>query len=152
MRTEHLLISLAALVLSFLLCGVGFFLFFFPEAIVNVRLWGLIFFSFGVALLATFSLLTRRRYLLIKMGGVSIHEKLLRHFASETLRELFPHHKIACDVTVHRKGRVEIMAQIPYLSEERQEQKLEEIEQALSAAFLKYCGWKEPFIFNVSFS
>ncbi len=152
MRIEHLLFSLIALLLSFLFVFCGLFLLLFPDAVLNLKAIGITMLSLGVFLLLFFPLLVRRRYLLLKMGGVAIHERLVRHFAKESLQALFPNHTIDCDVILHKKGKVEILATIPYLSEMRREQKLEEIETHLSASLLKYCGCKDPFIFNVSFS
>jgi len=152
MRTEHLLISLIALLLSFLLLTGGVLLLIFPDAALDLQTIGIICMGVGALLLLVFSLASRRRYLLLKMGGVAIHERLVHHFAKETLEELFPKHHIDCDVILHKKGKVEILANIPYLSDERREQKLQEIETRLSAALLKYCGCKGSFIFNVSFS
>lgn len=152
MRTEHLFFSLAGLLLSFILIGGGLFFILFPHVIFDLRSVGIFSVSLGVFLLLIFFLLSRRRYLLLKMGGVEINEKLLCRFAQDTLQNLFPLHSVECDLILHKKGKIEILAHIPYLSEERREEKLEEIESALSVALLKYCGWKGSFIFNVSFS
>ncbi len=152
MRIEHLFLSLFALLLSFCLLFCGLFLLIFPEVVLDLRVIGAVFLSAGVLLLPIFTLASRRRYLLLKMGGVSIHEKLVRHFAKEALCALFPGQAVDCDVILHKKGKVEILAAIPYLSKERRDQKLEEIETKLSADLLKYCGCNGTFIFNVSFS
>lgn len=152
MRTEHLLISLGALLISFFLIACGLFLLIFPEATFDFRTIGIASMSMGALLLLVFFLTSRRRYLLIKMGGVAIHERVVQHCAKEALQGLFPKQAIECDVIIMRKGKVEILANIPYLSEEKREQKLQEIETVLGATLLKYCGCKGSFIFNVSFS
>ncbi len=153
MRAEQLLLSLVALLLSFSLLAGGLFLVLFPEAHLYLRVVGGLSLGIGALLLLLFYLTSRRRYLLIKMGGVAIHERLIRHYAQETLEELFPScETIDCDVIVHKKGKVEFLARIPYLSDTKRAERLEEIETKLSALLVKYCGCKGPFIFNVSFS
>ncbi|MCH9627462.1 MAG: hypothetical protein S4CHLAM2_11020 [Chlamydiales bacterium] len=147
MRAEHLLITVSALLLSFFLYGLGIVL-----VVLHLHIWGLSAFVFGTLFLVLFYLASRRRYLLIQMGSVAIGERVIQKFAGDALQGLFPSQAIACEAIVHRKGKIEILATIPYLSEQRREQKLEEIETALSATFLKHCGWKGSFIFNVSFS
>ncbi len=147
MRAEHLLITVSALLLSFFLYGIGTLLIAF-----ELLAWGLVSFLFGTLFLFLFYLVSRRRYMLIRMGSVAIDEKVIRQFAEDALQGLFPNQKIACEAIVHTKGKIEILADIPYLSEQRREQKLEEIETALCTTLLKHCGWKGTFIFNVSFS
>lgn len=152
MRIEQLLYSLVALLLSFFLLASGLLLLMYPDTVLNVRAIGIGSISIAVLLLLIFFFTSRRRYLLLKMGGVSVHERVVQHFAKQTLQELFPYQKIDCDVILHKKGKVEILANIPYLSDVRREQKLREMETQLSATLLKYCGCEDAFILNVSFS
>ena len=151
MRIEHLFLSLIALFLSFCLISCGLFVWIFPDVLLDLRTIGIVFVSAGAVLFLVFFLMMRRRYLLLKMGGVSVHEKLVRRFAKDSLQELFPNQSVDCDVIFHKKGKIELLANIPYLSDEKREEKLEEIEARLSADFLKYCGCRDPFVFNVSF-
>lgn len=146
MRIEHLLLSFAALLLGALLIGGGLFFLLTPVTTLDFATMGWISTVCGVLLFLLFSIFMRRRYLLIEMGGVAIHEKLVRYFAKEALQELYPGILIDCDVILHRKGKIEILANIPSLTEEQ----LEAIETHLSAVLLKYCGYKEAFLFNVN--
>lgn len=152
MRTEHLVFSLCALLFCTFLIGCGLFFLFITEPLLNPRMLGLFFCCSGAFLLLIFFFLSKRRFLLLQMGGVSVHECVLRAFAYQTLQELFPSSEVACEVIIHKKRKVEILANIPYLSEKNREHKLREIETHLTTALLKQCGWKEPFIFNVSFT
>lgn len=146
MRTEHLLLSLITLILGFLLIGGGLFFLLAPTMTLDFAKIGWISMGCGVLFLLLFSLFMQRRYLLIEMGGLEIHEKVVRHFAKETLEELFPGVSIDCDIIIHRKGKVEILANLPSLTNER----LDEVETHLSATLLRYCGYKEAFLFNVN--
>ncbi|MCC5831909.1 MAG: hypothetical protein JJU12_02575 [Chlamydiales bacterium] len=151
MRIEHIVLSLIALFLSFCLIACGLLVLIFPEVTFDLRKVGIFCLSGGLLLLLVFALMMRRRYLLLKMGGAAVHEKLIRHFAKEAVQNLFPSQSVDCDVILHKKGKIEILANLPYLSDIRREEKLKEIEVKLSADLLKYCGCKDPFIFNVSF-
>ena len=147
MRIERHLISVVALFLALLLIAGGVCLLFFPEIQLNYRAVGTVALGCGALLLCFFYLTFRRRYYLVKMGGAAIHDSLLAHYAREVLQEVFPHRELDCDVIVHKKS-IEILANIPYLSDER----LKSVETLLAATLLKYCGYKGQFIFNVSFS
>ncbi|MEZ5315570.1 MAG: hypothetical protein R3E91_05130 [Chlamydiales bacterium] len=150
MRIERILISLTALFLSCFLIVFGFLLWAFPEILIDLESVGVFFLSLGFLLLLLFLFLMRRRYLLLKMGGVSIDERLVVHFVKEVLKELFPKSKVDCDVILHKHQKMEILANIPYLSEESCEPQLEEIETRLSAELLKHFGLNYAFIFNLN--
>ncbi len=148
MRTEHLLVWLTALLLSFALIAFGALFLLNPDNVLDRDTIGIVSISCGLFFLILVFFSSRRRYLLFKMGGLAIHERVLNHYVQQELKTFFPNKIVDCDVIVHRKGKVEILANIPYLSEE----KLEEMETSVAASLSKYCGYKGPFLFNVSFS
>jgi len=164
MRAEHLLISLVGLLLGFFLIFCGVILFLVPfvphlaqvaQAITLHHLNGLSYFGLTLLFLGLFFLtllvwLNRRRYLLFKMGGVSIEDRLIAHFARETLQKLFPGQRIECDVVVKRKKRIEILANIPILGD-GEEERLRDVEKVLAAILKKQCQYDREFILNVSY-
>lgn len=166
MRTEHLLSSLLGLCLCFLMLLVGIFLFLIPylpgcaEALRilvvhhmhGISFCGLALSASGAVILVFLVWLNRRRYLLLKMGGVSVGDRLLAHYAKESLQTLFPGKLIDCDVVVRRKKKIEIMVNLPFVAEQKQERTLADIEERLSALLLKQCQYDRSFILNVSFS
>jgi hypothetical protein len=166
MRTEHLLISLVGLLLGFILLFVGVFLFFVPyfesflqilkqlitHHLAEISYLGSAIFFLGIVLLFLLLWLNRRRYLLIKMGTVSLQDRLIAYYAKESLQNLFPGQAVDCDVIVKRKKKVEILANLPFVEEENQENTLKEIEKELVAILHKQCQYDREFILNVSFS
>lgn len=144
MRLEHILISLMALVIGFGLIALGVWLF------LNASPFGFTFLILGGTLLLLFSFLSRRRYVLIQMGGAAIQDRVIAHFATKCLQNLFPSQKITCDVVVHRKGKIEIRATLPTIDENEREETFLEIETKLAIMLAENCGIKDPFLFNVS--
>lgn len=164
MRSEHLLFSLIGLVFCALLFAIGCFFFLIPyvptvevifKNLINgetplISNVGIACMLFSVFILSCFALLSRRRYLLVRMGGVSIHQRVVREIATLSLAEIFPESFIECEALIKRKGKIEILANVGDLAENR-EIKLETIERTLAAAFLK-CGIDKEFLLNVRFS
>ncbi|NGX61569.1 MAG: hypothetical protein K940chlam9_01056 [Chlamydiae bacterium] len=149
-RKEQLFLSLVALLMGFSLLFGGIFCLLFPAFVIDkLALVGGICLGAGTLLLILFTFLSRRRYFLLKMGEVAIHEALITEYAKTCLDEIFPNRKGRCEVVVRRDQTVEILAKLPYLSEEGMEKSLEEVEKKLTTALQKNCGYTRPFIFNV---
>lgn len=106
----------------------------------------------GCLLLTLFFFLSRRRYILIQMGGTSVQDRVIAHFARKCLQSLFPSQKVACDVVIHRKGKIEILAAIPPIAEGEEERTFNDIEAALSVVLAENCGIKAPFLLNLSYN
>ena len=165
MRTEHLLISLVGLCLAFLMLFGGIFLFFSPyvplfertlhslffQHLMGVSYFGLALFFLGVMFLSMLVWLNRRRYLLLKMGTVSVEDRLIAHFAKTSLQTLFPDQPIECDVIVKKKKKLEILANVPFVQEEDQERTFKEIERVLVSVLQKQCQYDRDFTLNVNF-
>ncbi len=165
MKRQHLLISLLGLLLGFLMICGGLFLFlirYLPNLELAIRAlilnhqerlsyFGLCLFLSGLLFLAALFRLSRRRYFLLKMGGVSIEDRVLAHFAEESLQKFFPGQSVACEVFGRAQGKIEIMANIPPLSESSREHILNEIERVLVLTLKKQCQYDGEFVFNVSF-
>lgn len=163
MRSEQLLISLLGLLLGFVLIFLGGVLFFIPslslQELSQVALHfkiPLIYLPFfpvivGTLILAACFRLNRRRYLLCKMGGFSVEDRLVAYFIEEKLQQMFPGKKVECDVLIKGKEKVEILANIPYVSEKNRQEIFEKIEVLLSALLRKQCHFQKDFIFNVGF-
>lgn len=118
----------------------------------EVSYLGLASFFLGVVFLSLLIWLNRRRYFLFAMGTVSVQDRLIAYYAKESLQSLFPGQAVECDVIVKRKKKIEILANIPLVAEEKQESTLREVEQALISMLHKYCQYEREFILNVSFS
>lgn len=166
MRTEHLFLSLLGLAVGFMLVFAGFLLFLPPfipfyakflQALVEQHLTGISYFGLslfflGVLFLTLFNLLNQRRYLLIKMGGFTVKDRVVAHFAKETLEKLFPGQGVDCSVIIRNKRRIEILANIPHVEEKDRESTLQGIENALADVLQKQFHYDHEFLFNVSFS
>ena len=166
MKHQHLLISLMGLLLGFVMVCSGIFLFLaryvpvielairslFFNHLTGLSYCGLVLFFCGVLFLIAIARLSRRRYFLLKMGGVSMEDRLLAHFAQESIQKFFPDKSIACEVVARTSGKIEIMANLPFLAEEQREHILTEIERVLVLTLRKQCQYDQSFIFNVSFS
>ncbi len=166
MKSQHLLISLVGLLLGFAMVCLGIFLFLaryvpaielalrslFLNHLKEFSYCGLALFFCGVLFLVALARLSRRRYFLLKMGGVSIEDRLLAHFAQESIQKFFPDKSIACEVLARTNGKIEIMANLPFLAEQQREHILAEIERVLVLTLRKQCQYEQGFIFNVSFS
>lgn len=166
MKTQHLLISLVGLLLGFVMVCGGIFIFlvrFVPAIELSLRslilhhlaglsYCGLALLFCGVLFLTALARLSRRRYFLLKMGGVSVEDRLLAHFAEESLQKFFPDQAVACEVLSRAHGKIEIMANIPYLAEKRRDHILSEIERILILTLRKQCQYERDFILNVSFT
>lgn len=98
-----------------------------------------------------FMQLCRRRYLLVKMGGMEIQDKVLAQVAHKSIASFFPGMEVSCSARIYRKKKVEIVANLPYVTFEEQEQMLTNIEQKLANTFAHQCGLTREFLFNVSF-
>lgn len=156
MKTRDIVISLIGLLISFLLMGGGFF-FLLPSLhpILSSFLStiGLGMMGVGFILLVSLYTLSRRRYLLIRMGGVSVHRQIIGLLLQEKLHELFPEKEVQCEVEIHKKGKVEVFAKIPYfLDEHERERKLHNLELVLTRTLAKEFDMEKEFIFNVSFT
>lgn len=158
MRLESALISSIALLLSLILFFLGiFFLIPFSQAkvanfitshLVDI---GVISLLFAVLLVACFIPLCRRRYLLIEMGDIRIQEQVLGEIAQKSLASFFPGKEVSCLAYVRQKHKVEILANLPYVGVEDQEQVLGQIEEKLAQVFAHQCGLTRKFLLNVSF-
>lgn len=165
MRSDKLVVALVGLLLGMTLVFLGVFLLLTPfipifahatvELIVShlriVSLVGLFFFCMGVFFLMLCAFLSRRRYLLLQMGGAAVEDCLIQQLAKQGLVKLFPNQPITCDVVIHKRQKVEIFANIPYVSEEKQKQTFEQIEAHLTTVLRRQCQLKKEFIFNVGF-
>ncbi|MFC2049121.1 hypothetical protein ACFLR2_00395 [Chlamydiota bacterium] len=166
MKKQHLLISLVGLMLGFMMVGAGTFLFlvqYVPAVkwalrslilfhLEGLSACGLVLLFCGVLFLTALARLNQRRYFLLKMGGVSIEDRLLAHYAQESLQKFFPDQPVACEILSRAHGKIEIMANIPQIPEIRREHILSEIERALILMLRKQCQYERDFIFNVSFT
>ena len=166
MRAEHLVTSILGLLFSFFLLIGGFLLFLPPfiptwasalqtlflNHLTGVSYFGLTLLFLGVFFLTLFAWLNRRSYLLLKMGGVSVKDQLVAHFAKTSIEKLFPGQAVECDVIVRKKKRVEILANLPFVEEKEQEGTLRTIEKELVVVLLKQCQYDQEFTLNVSFS
>lgn len=166
MKRQHLLISLVGLLLGFVLVCFGIFLF-LSRYVVSVELTlhalffnhlkglsycGLALLTTGLVFLVALARLNRRQYFLLKMGGVSIEDRLLTHFAQESLQKFFPDQSIDCEVLARTNGKIEILANLPHLAEQQRDHILSEMERVLVLTLRKQCQYTRDFIFNVSFS
>ncbi|MCH9609413.1 MAG: hypothetical protein S4CHLAM45_05540 [Chlamydiales bacterium] len=158
MRLESTLISLIALLLGTLLFFTGLFLVipFFQLNLVSylgghlVSL-GVLLIFFSMILLSCFTLLCKRRYLLVKMGGVSIQDRVFAEVARMSIAPFFPGKEVNCRSVIHGKRKVEILANLPYVKIEEQEMTLEKIEKTLALTLARRCGLTSEFLLNVSF-
>ncbi|MFN0064610.1 MAG: hypothetical protein ACKVOH_00050 [Chlamydiales bacterium] len=165
MRIESIVISMISLLLGGILLLLGTFFVAAPyyplfchkmslllaepgRVVVEI---GVVFLLLSLLLLTAFYGLNKRRYLLIRMGECAIHENVLSELAKRSLAEIFPAQDVFCDVIVKRKGRVEILANIPYVRKENQKETLQQIEAKLSKTMASQCGFYKEFLFNVSF-
>ena len=165
MKSAHLFVSLIGLFLGFFLIFAGIFLFAAPyipalssalrSLVINhlesLSTFGLILLFMGALTLTLLMLLNRRRYFLLKMGGVSVEDSLISHFAQESVQKFFPDQTVECDVIVKRGGKLEILANIPHLPEETKSQTLHAIEKELTVLLLKQCQYTRDFTLNLSF-
>ncbi len=161
MRAEHLLISLTGLFFCFIMVFAGIFLFFAPNIpnfaenldrhLTAISRMGLALFLLGALFLTFLLMLNKRRYLLLKMGGVSIEDSLIAHFAKESLQPLFPNKLIDCDCVIKR-NHIEILANLPFVDLESREETLIECEKRLKVVLQRQCQYDKEFIYNVSFS
>jgi|GEM_PF-6086226 len=166
MKKQQLLNSLVGLLLGFFMLASGAF-FFLTRYVLSFELAlrslvlnhlhalsnsGLIVFFCGCLFLFLLARLNRRTYLLLKMGGVSVEDRLIAHFAQKNLQKFFPDQLVECEVVARAKGKIEILANLPYLANHKKEHILTEIERVLVSTLRKQCQYEKDFLFNVSFS
>lgn len=112
---------------------------------------GLSFIFLGLLFAVCIYLFSKRRYLLIKMGGFSIQDSVINEIVKDSIQNLFPSQNFVCDVFVRKKSKVEILADLPYVSFEKQESILKDIESKVKNSLAKICGFDREFLLNVSF-
>ena len=96
----------------------------------------------GALLLFTFYRMCRPSRLLLKMGGayqLKVESSVIQQLVEKEL-------KMECKINILRKGTIEILADMPYLSEEH----LEKIEEDLTLLFVRELGYPREFIFSVA--
>ncbi len=96
----------------------------------------------GALLLFTFYRMCRPSRLLLKMGGayqLKVESSVIQQLVEKEL-------KMECKINILRKGTIEILADMPYLSEEH----LEKIEEDLTLLFVRELGYPREFILNVT--
>lgn len=154
MRTREALFSLCALLFSLFLTALGLLLLLgarqprFAQAWRELPLTAFplvsgLFFLGAALFLGLFFWCSRRRYLLIRMGGG--HELRV---LEETIAQLVTADTATpCDVIVRKKEKIEILVDLPYGSEE----KLGELETSIESLLAKQLGYKDAFYLNVSF-
>ena len=158
MRFESALISIIALLLGFLLFFSGLF-FLMPSFQLKMTSYleghfvqcGLTCIFFSIVLIACFIPLCRRSYLFIEMGNTSIQDGVLSEMAQKSIAPFFPGKEVSCSAHVRRKRKVEILANLPYVKVEEQEQILEQIEIKLAGTLAHQCGLTGKFLLNVNF-
>lgn len=165
MRYETVLTTLISLLVGLFLLGLGVWFLVAPldpqttlelisEFYTNPkRAWsvGIVLIVFAVMLLSLAASLSNRKYQLIEMGGYSVSAQTLHQIAVKTLQPLFPGEDLSCAIQVSVRGRVEILVLFPYVELELREEKLEEVERALTASFSSKCGYTKPFVLNATF-
>ncbi len=158
MRLESTLISIVALLLGFLLffSGLLFLVPLFQSKLVayvegHFVQCGIALILFSVLLIGCFIPLCKRSYLLIEMGDTSIQDCVLSEMAQKSIGLFFPGKEVNCTARIRSKQRVEILANLPYVKVEEQEQLLEAIEMKLVRTLAHQCGLTGKFLLNVSF-
>jgi hypothetical protein len=166
MRFEHTLISLLGLICCFFLVAFGIFLFSIAlSPHLNLGLRTLLsqnprallpaasgFMVVGLCCFLLFAWLNRRRYLHLKMRGISIAEGAVTHLTLNCLQSFFPGQKIECTVRIKWNQQLEILACLPKLEEAQEEETLVAIEEALAQVLQKHCLYIKDFFLTVSFS
>jgi uncharacterized membrane protein len=164
-RFETVVTSLLSLLLGFFLLFLGICFFVAPaypdaagrlltDIVLNSKkayTIGVVLIGFSLILWSICASLTRRKYTLIRMGGFSLSARALQQVAQKALHAVFEEDDTHCVVQVSTFGKVELIAAVPYLEEELREDKLEQLENTLVAAFSSQCGFEKPFVLNVTF-
>ncbi len=124
---------------------------FFASPSVNFSLFGGILALFGVLLLIAFSWMHRGTYYTVAMGqdSVDVDPAVIKGYASDYLKTLFPDRDLPLEVIVKRRQKIELHVQLPSLEMEEQEVVLEQIERELSLLFEKHLGYFKKFSFHV---
>jgi uncharacterized membrane protein len=107
--------------------------------------------GFALILFALCASISKRKYSLIKMGGYSLSAYVMQQIAQKTLQMFFNDEDVHCVIEVNLFGKVEMIAALPYVEEELREEKLEQLEDALVAAFSSQCGFTNHFTLNATF-
>ncbi len=106
---------------------------------------GLVFMFTGLIFLTLLYFLSRRRYLRLRVEGVSIDKRAIEQVVDRALQPIFPGTVVATDVIVRGKRKLEILADIPYPSEE----KMTVIENTLKESLSTQLGYHDGFTFNI---
>lgn len=139
----RILFQLTALFFSLLMAGMGVMLFFYPPLLQTfAHGFGLLFLSASIFLLFAFYFLCRGQYLRVQMGGrhlLKISRAVIEQLVEKKLQ-------VPCDVVFQGGKKIEISAQLPYLSQKT----LEKLERELTVLLSQYCGYEKEFIVNLS--
>ncbi len=145
MSGSKLLFSLVALLFSFFVIAIGLVLLFLPHLGRVIQSYssgiGSTLLVVGVLLLFAFYKMCRPSRLLLRMGGayqLKVENSVIQQLVEKEL-------KVECKINILKKGTIEILADMPYLSEER----LEKIEEDLTLLFVRELGYPREFVLNV---
>lgn len=159
MRKAHLLFSCVHLLISLLSVLLGSFILFLRYSDSLQLLlqhhspfllkFGTTLIVLGVTLFTLLFILNRNRYYQVKMTTYSVDEKLLRTFLTDYWKKQFPK-QTSPDVLVHAKKRLEILAELPRITDpEENEELLNRLEKDLGSQLTKTFGYTGDFQLTV---
>ena len=161
MRTGRVLASALQLLVSFKLMILGavliilpflpyaksVFLDFFIQNPGFFSLIGYFTLAFGVLLFIAFYAVNRGQYYQVKMKGqkLSVDIDLIQNYATIYWKNLFPEHSIETEVLLHSDQKIELIAQMPEISFQKQQKLLKDIEKELGILLAEKLGYEQDF-------
>jgi hypothetical protein len=116
--------------------------------------WGLLVFTLGFLLLASFYVIDRKQFLQVKMGGVERHtiieEGLIKDYIENYWSALFPNSPTKCLVIVHPDQKLELIVNLPTMSDQECQAVLKRIEKEVSHLLAHKLGYLNDFILTLT--
>ncbi len=165
MRTGHYLFSIVHLFVVFLILLFGGFCFFLSkssEARVYLSLviegFSEGFFTLGVSLVTTGSLLLVGLYLLNKKSYIKykmdsnktlIEESIVEEYIQTYFQELFPKFDTQLEVVIHGPKNLEVIANFPNMEEKDHDRLLHRVQNELGVLLARKLGYDKDFILTL---
>ena len=167
MRPGHVLFSAVQLLITAVLLCVGGFFFFLPWA-PHMRLQLISLFSeredlfiligsgflgLGLILLIGFYFMNRHSYYQLEMKDdkhtAAVEILLLRKSVELYWKRLFPDKDLSTDVLLHHGQKIEVIVELPSMSQEEEQLLLEKAEKEIGALLTNQIGYFKEFLFTV---
>jgi len=114
--------------------------------------FGFLFIIIGVAILINIKLNVKKQYYKIKAGNrlTLLDEKIFEQYLDTYWKELFPKIEIPSRATI-KNNKLYITADLPAVPLSEQKTLLQQVESDLNEILIKYLGYHQEYIINISF-